>query len=98
MRTSVAEYLAEFERLGREQAYSERIGYRLRRWTYAEIAQTAYRFARELNARQIRKGDRVLLWGPNSPLWVAAFFGSANRGVIVVPMDDAAAPDFALRV
>lgn len=98
MRTSVAEYLAEFERLGREQAYSQRIGYRLRRWTYAEIAQTAYRFARELNARQIRKGDRVLLWGPNSTLWIAAFFGCANRGVIVVPMDDAAAPDFALRV
>jgi long-chain acyl-CoA synthetase len=98
MRTSVAEYLADFERFGREPAYSERIGYRLCRWTYAEIAQTAYRFARELNARQIRKGDRVLLWGPNSPLWVAAFFGCANRGVIVVPLDDAAAPDFALRV
>jgi long-chain acyl-CoA synthetase len=98
MRTSVADYLVDFERLGREPAYSERIGYRLRRWTYAEIAQTAYRFARELNARHIRKGDRVLFWGPNSALWVAAFFGCANRGVIVVPLDDATAADFALRV
>src|SRR5262249_60884318 len=56
------------------------------------------RFARELEARQIRKGDRIMLWGPNSAAWVAAFLGSANRGVIAVPMDHAAAPEFALRV
>ena len=97
-RTSIADYLAEFERLGPEQAYAEQIGYRTLRWTYREVAQTAYRFARELNARGIRKGDRVLLWGPNSAVWVCVFFACANRGVIVVPIDDAGSPDFALRV
>ena len=60
-RTSIADYLAEFERLGHEDAYAEHAGYRTVRWTYNEVAQTAYQFARELNARGIRKGDRVLL-------------------------------------
>ncbi|HEX3739974.1 MAG TPA: AMP-binding protein [Terriglobales bacterium] len=98
MRTSVADYLDDFQRLGGEQAYAERVGYRLVRSTYAEVAALAFRLARELTARGIRKGDRIVLWGPNSAAWVAAFFACANRGVIAVPMDDAASPDFAVRV
>ena len=98
MRTSVADYLADFQRLGNEQAYAERVGYRLIRWTYSDVAGLAFRFARELTARGIRKGDRVVIWGPNSAAWVAAFLGCANRGVIAVPMDDGASPDFAVRV
>jgi len=97
-RTSVADYLLDFERLGSEQAYAEPQGYRLHRETYASVAASAFRFARELNARQILKGERVVLWGPNSAAWVAAFLGCANRGVIAVPMDDAASPDFVVRV
>lgn len=98
MANSVADYLADFDQLGGEQAYAERRGYRIVRWTYSEIAGWAYRFARELNVRGIRKGDRVVLWGPNSAKWVAAFLGCANRGVVAVPMDHAASPDFAMRV
>lgn len=98
MRSSVADFLPEFERIGAETAYAERIGYRTARWTYREVAQASYRFARELNARGISKGDRVVIWGPNSAAWVSVFFGCANRGVISVPMDDAASPDFTQRV
>src|SRR6266700_3761724 len=98
MRASLAEYLGDFEHLGNEQAYVERSGYRMARSTYREVAQLAFRFARELTARGIRKGDRVVLWGPNSAAWVAAFFGFANRGIIAVPMDHAASADFVLRV
>jgi long-chain acyl-CoA synthetase len=98
VRASVADYLDDFQRLGNEQAYAERVGYRLVRSTYGDIARLAFRFARELTARGIGKGDRVVLWGPNSAAWVAAFFGCANRGIIAVPMDDAASPDFVVRV
>ena len=97
-RSSVADYLVDFERLGREQAYAERRGYRVVRESYGQIAANAYRFARELDAREICKGDRVMLWGPNSAAWVAAFLGCANRGVVAVPMDHAASSDFANRV
>jgi long-chain acyl-CoA synthetase len=97
-RRSLLDYFDNFLRLGRESAYIQRRGYRSVRWTYRQVAETAFQFARELAKRGIGKGDRVLLWGPNSAEWVATFFGCVLRGAIVVPMDDAAAPDFALRV
>ena len=97
-RRSVVEYLESFLRRGRECAYVQLRGYRTVRWTYRQVAETAFRFARELEERGIGKGDRVLLWGPNSAEWVAAFFGCALRGVIVVPIDDAGAADFNQRV
>src|SRR5437867_12657847 len=97
-RRSVAEYLPDFLRRGREAAYVRRRGYRTERWTYKQIADTAFRFGRELEKRGIVKGDRVLVWGPNSAEWVAVSFGCALQGVIVVPMDNAAAPHSVLRV
>jgi len=98
MRASVTEYLSDFVRLGSEQAYADRSGYRTVRWTYRDVAETAFRFARELSARHIGKGDRIVLWGPNSAAWIAAFFGCAHRGVIAVPMDNASPPEFVIRV
>jgi long-chain acyl-CoA synthetase len=56
------------------------------------------RFARELEARGIAKGDRVLLWAGNSPEWVSAFFGCLLRGVIAVPLDLQSEPGFVKRV
>jgi long-chain acyl-CoA synthetase len=95
---SVVEYLDHFLQRGHETAYVQRRGYRTVRWSYRQVADLAFQFARELDARAITKGERVLLWGPNSTEWVAAFLGCAIRGVVVVPMDDVATPDFALRV
>jgi long-chain acyl-CoA synthetase len=63
-----------------------------------QLGELAFRFARELDAREIGKGDRVLLWGDNSAEWIGAFFGCMLRGAIAVPMDRIAAPDFAQRV
>lgn len=97
-RRSVAAFLQNFQRLGHQTAYVQPAGYRSVRWSYQQVADTAYRFAAELESRNISKGDRVMIWGRNSAEWVAAFFGCALRGVVVVPMDDAATPAFAQRV
>src|SRR5882757_8469480 len=97
-RHSVVEYLETFLRRRRECAYVQRRGYRTERWSYREVAEAAFQFARTLEKRGIGKGDRVLLWGPNSAEWVAVFFGCALRGVIVVPIDEAGTADFAQRV
>ncbi len=97
-RRSVVEYLGSFLRRGQECAYVQLRGYRTVRWSYRQVAETAFRFARELEERGIGRGERVLLWGPNSAEWVAAFFGCALRGVIAVPIDDAGAADFTQRV
>ena len=92
------DYLDDFERWGSDPAYVYPRGYRHERWSYARVAATAYQFARELAARNIAKGDAVLLWSPNSAEWVAAFLACALSGVIAVPVDDASSPDFARRI
>jgi long-chain acyl-CoA synthetase len=104
VRASVLDSLDDFERWGKDKdkdddcAYVFPRGYRHERWSYGRVAAVAYQFARLLEARQIGKGDAVLLWSPNCAEWVAAFLGCALCGVIAVPVDDAASPDFAHRI
>jgi long-chain acyl-CoA synthetase len=97
-RRSLAESLDRFLQWGSDIAYVQPSGYRTVRWSYQQVAETAFRFARDLETRGIAKGERLMLWGPNSAEWIAAFFGCALRGVVVVPMDDVATSDFAMRV
>ncbi len=73
-------------------------GLRISRWSYAHLAACAFQFARELEARDVGSGDRVLFWGENSPEWIAAFYGCLLRGAVAVPLDLKSASDFALRV
>ncbi|MCU1318265.1 MAG: AMP-dependent synthetase and ligase, partial [Candidatus Acidoferrum typicum] len=99
MAESLAEFfLANFEAHRDERAYGQRRGYRMEWFTYGQVMEMALQFCHELETLQIGKGERVMLWGENSAEWVAAFFGCATRGVIVVPIDDGAAADFAARV
>ncbi len=95
---SLLDLLAYFEKHSRAVAYAHPQGYRMARWTYGDVLATARRFARELEARGVAPGDRVLLWGDNRAEWVAAFWGCLLRGAVVVPMDRIAAPDFVQRV
>ena len=97
MRT-LAQFAQLYLDLGAETAFVYRRGPETLRRSYGQVAELAFRFARELEARGIGKGDRVMLWGDNSAEWVAAFLGCMLRGAVAVPMDKIAAPDFAQRV
>jgi long-chain acyl-CoA synthetase len=98
MRTSLNSYIDDYRTRGAETAYAHRRGLRLVRWSYRRVAETAERFARELKARGIGKGERVVIWAANSPEWVAAFFGCTLGGAVVVPLDLESSPDFVARV
>ena len=99
MAASIVEFFLEnFQLHRRDCAYRQRRGYRTESFTYQQVLQLAIGFARELERRGISKGDRVMLWGENSAEWAAAFFGCALSGVVVVPMDDGSAAEFAARV
>ncbi|NDQ58353.1 MAG: AMP-binding protein [Acidipila sp.] len=97
-RSSLIELLDLFDRHGGGAAYGHRRGYRMERWSYRQVADVARQFARELESRRIQAGQRVILWGENSAEWVASFLGCMLCGVVVVPMDRIAAPEFAWRV
>jgi long-chain acyl-CoA synthetase len=98
MRQTLLSYLTDYNSRGKEVAFAHRQALRIRSWSYQRISASASAAARTLDARGIGKGDRVLIWAPNSPEWVAAFWGCLLRGVIVVPLDIESAPDFVARV
>jgi long-chain acyl-CoA synthetase len=97
-RANILGFLPRCAARGDEMALAHWRGLRVARWTYARLAAVSYQTARELEARGIGRGDRVLVWAENSPEWVAAFFGCAMRGAIVVPLDAASAHEFVARV
>ena len=98
MLETLADYAQFHFSLGGETAYVYTRGFRTHRWSYGQVAELAFRFARELEHRGVGKGERVLLWGENCAEWVGAFFGCMLHGAVAVPMDQIAAPDFAQRV
>jgi fatty-acyl-CoA synthase len=44
----------------------------------------ADRFAAGLLELGLKKGDRVGIWGPNSPEWVITQYATARAGLILV--------------
>jgi long-chain acyl-CoA synthetase len=96
-RTHLSGYLNNFLRRGEEVAFVHTEGYRTTKWSYRKVAECASGLAHELARRGIGRGDRVILWAPASPEWVAAFFGCLLRGAVVVPLDLQCTPDFLLR-
>ena len=97
-RESLLSLFGEFERYSSDAAFVQRRGYRREARTYSRLAGGAVACALELKERGIRTGDRVLIWGPNSAEWAAAFWGCLLRGAVAVPMDDGATLDFAAQV
>jgi long-chain acyl-CoA synthetase len=97
-RPNLNSLFADFARYARDIAVVQRRGYRRETWTYAKLAQAATVFAMELRQRGAGTGDRILIWAPNSAEWMAAFWGCLLLGAVAVPIDAAAAPDFAARV
>jgi fatty-acyl-CoA synthase len=57
------------------------------RLSYAELAGSARRVARALIGAGVRPGDRVAYYMANSPETVAAFYGIALAGAIIVPIN-----------
>ena len=73
-------------------------GFRSRSLTYAEVARAARGFARRLRDAGINRGDKVVFFSENRPEWIVAFWGCLLGGVVVVPIDYRASPDFLARV
>ncbi len=63
-------------------------------WSYADTFRYARRVAMMLQGRGIAPGERVLMWAPNGPRWVGAFFGCMLAGAVVVPLDVKSTADF----
>ena len=75
------------DEFGAKLALTFRQRYRTMNWTYLDLSAHVNNLAAALATKNIGPGDRVLLFGGNSPYWVAAFFGILARGAVVIPLN-----------
>jgi long-chain acyl-CoA synthetase len=73
-------------------------GYRVRRFSYADVTRGARAFAARLAAAGVAQGETLLIWGENCAEWLAAYWGAVIAGVVVVPIDYRSSLEFAARV
>jgi acyl-CoA synthetase (AMP-forming)/AMP-acid ligase II len=59
---------------------------KIEEYTYLDVVQSANRVAALLEARGIRRGDRVGILMENVPHWVFALLGVLRIGGVVVPL------------
>ena len=97
-RRNLASLLADLARDPRRPVFVRKTPYRTFRSTAGEIRSTALALAARLDGAGVRPGDRVLLQGPDSPEWCAAFLGIVARGAVAVPLDAGAPPEFSRKV
>jgi long-chain acyl-CoA synthetase len=84
---TLCDLLRAFPTWGERPALCYRTGVRRFVFSYASLYDLSLRMNSFLAGRGIDKGDRILLWAPNSPWWAAAFWGCVARGAVVVPVD-----------
>lgn len=84
---TLLDLLNGFQARGESPAVIYRTGVRRFVFSYAELHDLSLRMNSLLARRGIGRGDRVLLWAPNSPWWAAAFWGCVARGAVAVPVD-----------
>ena len=59
-------------------------------WDCTALATNAVGLAAWLRARSLEHRVPVVLWAPNSPLWIVAALGVLAAGAVLVPVDDLA--------
>ncbi|MHB0869023.1 MAG: AMP-binding protein [Chloroflexota bacterium] len=95
---TLSDLVAELGNLGSRTLFRHRTEFRSFDWSYQQVGRAAYRVAALLNERGIAQGDRVMLWGPNSPQWAVAFLGCLLGGMVPVPIDLRFRPPFLRKV
>ena len=73
------------DKMGSRPALLYRPGDVTETWSYDRLWEESSRTARWFQDQGIEKGDRVVFWAPNSPSWVAFYFGAFRAGAILVP-------------
>src|SRR5438445_12232254 len=60
---------------------------RREQYTYADLRELATRAASFFAAREVKSGDRVILFSHNAPEWGMTYFGVLKAGATCIPID-----------
>ncbi|MCK4528048.1 AMP-binding protein [candidate division WOR-3 bacterium] len=58
------------------------------KWSYEDLLDLIIKRASELKSKHIEKGDRIAIYGPNSPEWIVTYLAIQWIGAICVPIDN----------
>ncbi|MBU4269540.1 AMP-binding protein [Candidatus Dependentiae bacterium] len=83
---------------GSKIAFSQKIGYRICSFNYAQIYEKAIKFAVFLQSLNINKGDKVLIIAPNSPYWGIVYWGTILNGSILVPINIQSSSEIVIKI
>jgi len=75
------------EKFGGDISLETKRRLRVDRFSFTQIDQLSKKFSTFLKSSGLLKGDRILIWAPNSVEWVICFFGAVRIGCVVVPVD-----------
>ena len=71
----------------KKRFFYHREQYRTFSWSFKNIYDLSRKFSVLLDSLKIKKGERIILKGPNQPWWVIASLGCILSGVVFVPLD-----------
>ncbi len=80
------EVIHGFERVAARYPDKAAIIFLGRKYSYVELRELIYRFATALYELGVRSNDRVVIYLPNCPQWIAAYFGIQKIGAVPVPI------------
>ena len=80
------EVIHGFERIAASYPDKTAIIYLGEKYSYADLRELIYRFATALYELGVRDNDKVLIYLPNCPQWIAAYFGIQKIGGVPVPV------------
>ena len=80
------EVINGFERIAASYPDNTAIIFLGRKYSYAELRELTYRFATALYELGVKNNDRVVIYLPNCPQWIVAYFGIQKIGAIPVPV------------
>ncbi len=72
---------------GTSPALTMRMGYRTVSLNYKQVYDLSCKIALFLQQQGIGKGDKVIIFAPNSPYWVCVFWGILLNGSVAVPIN-----------
>jgi long-chain acyl-CoA synthetase len=79
------EVITSFERIAENYPDKTAIVYLGEKFSFSELKELIYRFATALYELGIKDNDRVMLYIPNCPQWLIAYYGIQKIGAVAVP-------------
>lgn len=95
---TLVSYITSFPKHGTRAAFFYKTGYRTFRVSYRRLSSRIVQLANHFDEQGLKKGDRVVLRGANSPEWAICFFACLLKGLIAVPLDVRSSIEFAKKI